>query len=205
MKKVVVIFLVSVVLLSILVAAAGSSTSSSGSSSSGSSSTTKAAPAPKPGPYNYSINCDAQETLNKRIFCRLNRTVEADSLESGLPEVCRLVSARDDCIFLYETAEPCYGLTGTEKDACFREASGPSNNLLAFPDIGVRNYLVVLLYDLQEITELGFEEGDIPINKTSDIIEQIVNTKVMILKGDPRPDIQAEISKLKSIWPYKIE
>jgi hypothetical protein len=61
-----------------------------------------------------------------------------------------------------------------------------------------RNYLILLLYDLQERVGNSYDAGKIDEDTTAEIIDLIVEIKQKILDQEPRSEIKAATGELKS-------
>ena len=67
----------------------------------------------------------------------------------------------------------------------------------ATPTESKRNYVVFLLYELQERIEGYAEEGKITTDQASSLITKIVEIKRMIIAGESRANIEAKIIEFK--------
>jgi len=194
MKKML-IFVLLLFLTASLVYAVGSSTGGSSSSSSsgggGGGSSTKTVQEP--------LSCEVRTTLKERIKCRFENGTE----EGGTtPEACKQANEFGACITLYKNSYPCYDLSGRAKDSCFKQVSGFTKNNLQEQSVldqsPIKNYIVVLLYDLQEMIEESFEEGEISSENSSDIVASIVEAKRKILQGKSKSEIKSDILIVKT-------
>lgn len=149
------------------------------------------------------IDCESSETRRERIKCRLqNRTLAEKPV--NVPEACRRLSNPQACIALYNKVRPCYQLEGRNKDRCFKIASGFTKTNLSEEMQAraekARNYLITLLYDLEERVESAVDSGKITAEKGAEIIDLIVKIKQDILDKKPRQEIRAGLSQLKELW-----
>ena len=203
MKKIIA-FILGVIIVSGFVYAVGSS-SSSGGSSGGSSSNNNNDNTQEPPRENENLSCDNIDTLRERIQCRLENNEEGN----GADESCKGLTRASRCQTLYNLADRCYLLLGTEKDACFRQVIGFSSWTLrdeaSKNKDSIREYVVLLLYDLQERAENAYDENKITSDEASDLINQIVETKRIILENGSKEQIRAAIISLKSKWSMIME
>jgi hypothetical protein len=144
-------------------------------------------------------DCEKESDLQKRIECRLEEKYE----KSDNPEACRNLANAEACKALYERGYSCYIKKGPSKDKCFKEASG-------FLGIGakgqsketLRNYLVLVLYDLEERIELAYETKKITSENAALLITDITRIKRVVLENRSAASIKSMISDLKE--NYKV-
>ena len=176
--------LVFILALSIFVYAAGSSTTSSRASGIIAEDDTK---------LNQTKNasqkitdCNSPENRRKRIKCRLseNATEEEIDYEKRVPEACATLRNPTSCIALYKRVQTnkCYDLDGQQKDRCFKRTINMA--WAKFSDLPsvekaqkARNYILLLLYDLEERIEEAYKEGKITLDTSSEIIDLITQIK----------------------------
>jgi hypothetical protein len=61
----------------------------------------------------------------------------------------------------------------------------------------IRNYILFLLYDLQDRTEKAYYDGKINDTQAADIISSIVDAKYTITRGQPKDSITAAVGIVK--------
>jgi len=59
----------------------------------------------------------------------------------------------------------------------------------------------LLLYDLEEIAEEGFEDNLLTAEETATVIDDIVSIKINVMKFSPKSQIKSELAALKASWP----
>jgi hypothetical protein len=146
-------------------------------------------------------SCEEYAGMQARIKCRL----EENDTDAVTEESCRVVSDKDRCIALYREVGTCYGLSGTGKDKCFKKIARfthvtiqqQANEKGREP---IKNYLVFLLYDLQERAEEAHEGGRLTNDEAASIITAIVETKQAILLDKPKAEIESRMVYLKQQW-----
>lgn len=176
-------------------------------------------PTPTPTPFRMksgdippirNTNCDSIPALSDRIDCRLRNkqegidNTEDIDYEKQVPEACRTLKNPTACIALYKKVQQqkCYDLNGKEKDKCFKDIVGIKKKLSEENDRAnkARQYLILLLYDLEERAENAAEEGKITIPQASGLVTIIVETKQLILDNKPKSDILPKLNELKEKW-----
>lgn len=145
--------------------------------------------------------CDDKDTARDRIKCRLDNPATTDDY-STTEEACRGHAKQEACERLYDRSKSCYGLTeSSEKKRCFLRESGINFNskgtFRAAPDESKRNYVVLLLYELQERIERMQKADKITTDQATSLIEKIVEIKRMILAQSPRSEIVVKINEFK--------
>ncbi len=158
----------------------------------------------------YSINnnvktCEDKSTLKERIKCRLeNKEVAREEKSRSVEEACRSDSnaTKMACERLYNVSARCYEQADAiTKKKCFLQESGVNINkggtFRATPDESKRNYVVLLLYDLQERIENMHENGNISSEQASSLIQKIVDIKRMILAKEKRSEIVLKMQEFK--------
>jgi len=187
MKKAFIISIIIILLLGTFVLAAGSSTNTRKNSTN----------------TNSTVNCEDKTNLEDRIRCRMQYPDKAKAY--GIEEACRGHNKTDACSRLYERSARCYNETLTNgsimKKKCFLNESGININrggtFRAAPKEAKQNYVVLLLYELQERIERMQESGLITADEASSLIAKIVEIKRMILAEEPRSDIIIKINEFK--------
>ncbi|MBI2632074.1 hypothetical protein HYW75_03660 [Candidatus Pacearchaeota archaeon] len=149
-----------------------------------------------------SPNCEVQLTLNARIKCRLEqRGVSGLNITE---ESCRVLVNPANCQSLYAKVASCYELgSGKQKDRCFKHIAGFTSAKVmeqasANNKESLRNYLVFLLYDLQEKVENAYENGAITTEQASESISLIVQIKQKIFQNHTKSKIKPFFQELKA-------
>jgi hypothetical protein len=151
-------------------------------------------------------DCEEFDDRKERIRCRLVHGEEYKSPEGNVPEACKVSGEKvGHCVALYSTLKNCYKLEGKTKDRCFKRAIGLRKASLndENPEGRVqkaRDYIVALLYDLQERVEEASEEGKIDSDDATDLIEKIVEVKQGILNGAGKAETREMMRELKEMW-----
>lgn len=144
-------------------------------------------------------NCNELSNLEERIKCRLENSAPAPQT----PEACRTLEepTKQECVSFYSSVAECYSLSRTEKDLCFRKKSGLSETSIRTANSkAIRNYIVALLYDLQERIELAEEQNSISTEEASEAITMIVTTKEKVLQKASKDEVKQEIELIKQKW-----
>lgn len=147
------------------------------------------------------VNCEDKNSRKERITCRLeNKNALAESYE--LEEACRNHEKQALCERLYTNAGECYTLPDSEKRTCFIKKSGlaQGTDILSASEDMRRNYLVLLLYELQERIEDKHSQGEITTEEAAILIEQIVRAKRAILSKEPAGIIKPMVTDLKAMY-----
>lgn len=148
-------------------------------------------------------SCETQETLRDRIKCRMeNPSVAYREAYQAVEEACRDNRYKERCENLYKNSAKCYNEDNlSERKRCFLNESGISFNaqgtFRAAPDENKRNYVVLLLYELQERIEDMQSDGNITVDQATSLVEKIVEIKRMILAKEPRSEIVVKINEFK--------
>ncbi len=192
-KRAYVFSLISLIFLSTLVLGAGISTGDTDDSNSEN----------ERKPTESRIVCEEKETLRERVKCRLeNRAALKNYAYNVVEEACRDGRFKERCEALYERSAKCYNEDNPViKKRCFLSEAGINFNsqgtFRAAPDEAKRNYVVLLLYELQERIEKMQEEGKITTEQATSLVTKIVEIKKMILAGDSREDIVVKMKEFK--------
>src|SRR3989338_3415416 len=94
-----------------------------------------------------------------------------------------------------------YKKYGAEKDRCFKESSGfDGTGLSNESQESLKNYAILLLYDLQERIEEKYENGEISSKEASLLIENIVRMKKVLLQGGSGEQVRGMLSSFKQKW-----
>ena len=104
----------------------------------------------------------------------------------------------------YATIRTCYKLPAKAKDACFRRASGLVKKFSEETQEGrkekARDYMITLLYDLEERVEKTQEKGKIDADEAASLVDKIVEIKKAILEGKTKAEIKSMLRELKDMW-----
>lgn len=149
-------------------------------------------------------DCENPQNRAKRIKCRL---AKGDSLAPAntVPEACRLADNRGRCVSLYSSLIGCYERNGRAKDKCYKKAIGFTKAKLS--DVPAserpqrsRDYVIALLYDLQERVVRLNEDGEIDPDNAADMLDKIVEIKESILNGGTRAEVRPMVQELRNLW-----
>lgn len=153
--------------------------------------------------------CEEVENRKERIKCRLDYIKENkedfEAPSNKIPEACRKLEFenRGKCVSFYQKSQACYEKNGLEKNKCFKRLANFANANLKDEKEGKnqksRDYVVLLLYDIQEKIEEAIKNGKIDSEKGSQVIEKITEIKEDILAGKTKKEIAPKISELKSL------
>lgn len=159
------------------------------------------------------INCEdaaALPTMRDRIHCRIQNRATYIAPANSVPEACRDLrtatltpeTAQGRCVAYYRVIAPCYD--SPEKRACLMHAAGIANSRLSdeVENRGqkARDYVIAILYNLEERLENMNEAGAITDDVTAEGVAKIVEIKRMILEGKSRAEIQPKIMELRVWW-----
>jgi hypothetical protein len=185
-------------LVASLAFAAGTST---GSGIKGKNNNTSNETMPTSLPIRHSFvgeDCEGLDEMKNRIQCRLENKIELPTKEESCKGLAneQLVS----CAKLYTTSKDCYTKTGQDKDACFRNVVGITHSTLkgnSSNKTAVKEYMILVLYDLQERVEEAQEAGTIDAGTAADLITRIVEAKQTILQNKSTSEIRTAINSVK--------
>ena len=157
---------------------------------------------------NVVVDCEDSDDRRSRIKCRLDyirkNKKEFESSSRVLPEACRKIGDKEGCEKLYLKSEICYEKSGRSKNKCFKRLANFANAKLKDENPSgrsqkARDYVVLLLYDIQEKIEYSVEEGRVDSEKGSSAIEKIVEIKELILNGESKNVVRPLIKELRVI------
>ncbi len=146
------------------------------------------------------VNCETFTTIKERIKCRFENKGNLVDNPNYQEEACRNNAKAAVCVQLYKDAKPCYELSSApEKKACFLTKSGISQRgaLSAAPNEKKRNYIVLLLYELQERIESTEAQAQITTEEAANLVALIVEIKQDIFAEKPRSEIVPKVQNLK--------
>lgn len=146
---------------------------------------------PQAGP---GIDCSSYSNLKDRVKCRL----QGGNDSVNTPEACRVLNneEQNNCVSLYSKSKNCYFLDGENKDRCFRQMSHVGY-LDSAEDRNLRNYMVLVLYDIEEKVESKYKDGSISIDDASEINTMIISIKQDILTNKGKNELKDEIAGLR--------
>lgn len=200
-KRAYILSLVSLILLSTFAFAAGSSSAGIRNSDTPSSTSTDST----------IETCEDKTNLRERIKCRFdNPSVAYKEAYSAIEEACRNSEREQACQNLYKASAKCYDEdNAVMKKRCFLSEAGINFNaqgtFRAAPQEAKRNYVVLLLYELQERIEKMQEEGKITTEQATSLVAKIVEIKRMILAGNARADIVVKMQEFKQEYRQVME
>lgn len=147
--------------------------------------------------------CENFNIRLERVKCRLEKKgLDTSSVE----ESCRVLPNPSNCQALYNKVNSCYDLNGVQKDQCFKRIAGfigkgnLENEAKANNKGALRNYVVFLLYDLQERVEEANEQGKLDTQKSAQIIDIIIQIKEKLFLDKSKNEIKPLLEQLKNIW-----
>lgn len=151
--------------------------------------------------------CDAKTARLGRIKCRLQYMrdhKEEFVSKDNIPEVCRKLTDKEKCRSLYEKSHKCYEQRGIEKNKCFKRIAGFARAKLKDENPSdrsrlSRDYVVLLLYDLQERLEKAIENEKIDVDKGSSAVDKITEIKEAILAGKSKAEIKPLFQELREM------
>ena len=158
----------------------------------------------RPSSTSTTTTCEDIDTPRERIKCRFqNKAVARAESSAVTEEACRGQARAEECKQLYVISKSCYDInSATAKKRCFLEKAGininASGTFRAAPNDSKRNYVILLLYELQERIENMEERGALSTDKATNLITQIVEIKKLILEGKPRSEIVPKIQQFKT-------
>ncbi len=156
-------------------------------------------------------DCSKLPSEMGRIRCRLKHGDGYIASPGEIPEACKLRTEekRGRCVAFYNAIQKCYdNKKGKDKDLCFRKASGLQKKISEENVEGrkekARNYMMTLLYELEERVEKFNAKGKITEEKSAEIISKIIEIKKSILEGETKETIRPELEELKQLWRSSI-
>jgi hypothetical protein len=117
-----------------------------------------------------------------------------------IEESCRVFSDPANCQNSYKKVLPCYDLKGPEKNKCFKKIAfaNENANIKSQNKEQVRNYVVYLLYDVQEKIEDAHEERKISSQEAAVVIDLIIKIKQDLFIKKTKQEIKPQIEELKT-------
>jgi len=151
-------------------------------------------------------NCETFNSTNERLRCRIIQGENYTAPSGNIPEACRLnnTEIKGRCVAFYATIQTCYKLPAKAKDACFRRASGLTKKFDEEFQEGrrekARNYMVTLLYELEQRVERAHEKEKISDDNAVLLVDKIVQIKKVILEGKSKDEIKTMLRDLRETW-----
>jgi hypothetical protein len=130
------------------------------------------------------------------VKCRLQYGENTTSI----PEPCRGLDNEQACTQLYKDVTPCYSMTGTSKDECLKQQAGFTTSTLAGDSTNtpaIRNYVLFLLYDLQDRVESAYNSGQVTADQAADVINDVVNAKYAITRNESTDSIRSSVATVR--------
>jgi len=164
-------------------------------SSAGGSTSSPSQPATVMNVTTQNPDCESYGTVKDRVQCRLLY----GETQYSIPEPCRGLDNEQSCAQLYKDVTPCYSSTGTDKDQCLKQTAGfaAKNVDNEQNTTAIRNYVLFLLYDLQDRVETAYANQQVNADQASDIISSIVDAKYTVTRGQPVSDISSAVDIVK--------
>ncbi len=124
--------------------------------------------------------------------------------KDSVPEACRNLenNEREGCRIIYKKVGQCYDKDGKGKNKCFKRVANFANAKLKDEKPGVRDgkareYVVLLLHDIQGKIEQAIEDGRVESGKGAEVIDTIVVIKELILKGEKKEVVKPLMRDLR--------
>jgi hypothetical protein len=141
--------------------------------------------------------CEDHNGRRDRIKCRLDYVKEKKKEyvvpKESVPEACRNLEKndREGCRVFYKKSYQCFEKNGRGKNKCFKRLANFAKAKLKdekpeVRDGKARDYVVLLLYDIQEKIEHAIENERVGSEKGAEVIDKIVVIKELILKGEKK-------------------
>ena len=148
------------------------------------------------------VNCEDGKTVGERVKCRFDHPEAGDKKPYGtVEEACRDSPRQAACQALYARSGHCYDdvTNAAEKRKCFLKEAGLNDGgkFRAATSEVKRNYVVLLLYHLQERIEAMQESGKLTADEATNLVTEIIEIKKMIIAGEPRSAIVPNIQEFK--------
>ena len=140
-------------------------------------------------------DCESYGTVYERVRCRLLYGEAAKSI----PEPCRGLSNEQACAKLYSDVTPCYTNDGVAKDQCLKQIAGFTTNSVQTETNtnAMRDYILFLLYDLQDRVEKAYAYNQITADQAATVIDSIVTAKYTVTRGQTASDIKSAVDNTK--------
>ena len=153
--------------------------------------------------------CEGYEDRKGRTECRLRyireHKEEFKASYDKAPEACRGLSKAKikRCKTFYKKSQKCYVEKGRAKNKCFKRLANFAKAKLKDEKVDKnkksRDYVVLLLYDIQEKIEKAIENERVGVDKGAEAIDKIVEIKEDILNGIKKNDIKPKMLQLRTL------
>ena len=153
--------------------------------------------------------CEKNKNRKERIRCRLKyikkHKEEFKAPYNKAPEACRRLGKdkMKRCKQFYENSQKCYLKKGKYKNKCFKRLANFAKAKLKDEKENKnkksRDYVILLLYDIQEKIEKAIENERVDADKGAEAIDKIVEIKEDILNGIKKNDIKPKMLQLRTL------
>jgi hypothetical protein len=155
--------------------------------------------------------CEKYKNRKERIRCRLKyikkHKEEFKAPDNKAPEACRRLGKdkMKRCKQFYENSQKCYLKKGKSKNKCFKHLANFANAKLKDEKENKnknkksRDYVILLLYDIQEKIEKAIENERVDADKGAEAIDKIVEIKEDILNGIKKNVIKPKMLQLRTL------
>lgn len=151
--------------------------------------------------------CEDSDNRRERIRCRLDyikeHKEEFEAPYSKAPEACRNQEegAIGRCVAFYQKSQACYEKKSQAKNQCFKRLANFAKANLKDETEGrnakARDYVILLLYDIQEKLEHAIENDRVDVDIGADTIDKIVEIKQDILDGKKKNEVKPKMQELR--------
>jgi len=153
--------------------------------------------------------CEDSDNRRTRIKCRLDyikdNNEDFEAHYSKAPEACRELEkdGKGRCVAFYKKSQACYDKKRGDKIKCFKRlANFAKANLKDEKEergLKARDYVILLLYDIQEKIEGAIENDRIDSDAGADAIDKIVEIKEDILNGKTKREVTPKMLQLRTL------
>jgi len=153
--------------------------------------------------------CEDSDSRRERIKCRLDyikdNKEEFVTSYNKAPEACRKLDdgKKGKCVAFYKKSNACYEKNKLEKNKCFKRLANFAKANLKDEtenrDGKARDYVILLLYDIQEKIEHAIENGRVNSGTGADAIDKIVEIKEDILNGKTKREVTPKMLQLRTL------
>ncbi len=155
--------------------------------------------------------CENKKDRKERIRCRLKyikkHKEEFKAPYNKAPEACRGlgIDKKSRCKQFYKNSQKCYLKKGKYKNKCFKRLANFAKTKLKDEKENKnknkksRDYVILLLYDIQEKIEKAIENERVDADKGAEAIDKIVEIKEDILNGIKKNDIKPKMLQLRTL------
>ena len=153
--------------------------------------------------------CENKKDRKERIICRL-KYIKKHKEKVGVPsnkapEACRGlgIDKKSRCKQLYKNSKICYVKKGKDKNKCFKRLANFAKAKLKDEKENKnkksRDYVILLLSDIQEKIEKAIENERVDADKGAEAIDKIVEIKEDILNGIKKNDIKPKMLQFRTL------